>query len=164
MKKIYDFLPPGLSSVYTFTVDIHRFTHKGQSWHNLCLLHLSLALINPFCYIFSDSTPPRQHLAYPLSPTRQQSSEFYLTPLPPSVSNSQHLAYPLPPSSGWRNMWRAPYQMTTQYQYANPWPIHQPNANLGTNHLSSANIPNYDQALSNLPIFGQSNKPMPLLR
>ena len=27
--------------------------------------------------------------------------------------------------------------MTIQYQYANPWPIHQPNANLGTNHPST---------------------------
>ena len=30
--------------------------------------------------------------------------------------------------------------------------------------ISSANIPNYDQSLTNLPIFGQSDKPMPLLR
>ena len=27
--------------------------------------------------------------------------------------------------------------MTIQYQYANPWPIHQHNANLGTNHPST---------------------------
>ena len=29
---------------------------------------------------------------------------------------------------------QSPSQMAIQYQSANPWPIHQPNANLGTNH------------------------------
>ena len=29
------------------------------------------------------------------------------------------------------------YEMAIQYQSTNPWPIHQPNANLGTNHPST---------------------------
>ena len=42
-----------------------------------------------------------------------------------------------------------PYQMAIQYQSANPWPIHQPTANLGTNHPSTYPRP-ISQTMTNL--------------